>query len=76
MNAGEDMQQQSQEATARSIAANDLSVDKELMTPLLQPFLAGIVSTLAKGGWKSEAAIGLVSQLLGACFGKKKSPGG
>jgi hypothetical protein len=73
MNAGQEMQEQSQEATARSIAEDRSSVDKELMMPLLQPFLAGILSTLAKGGWKGDAAIGLLSQLLGACCGGKKA---
>ena len=64
-----------QRSLAGSIAQDESSVDAQLLKPLLQPFLAGVIGQLAAGGWKTDAVMGLLSSLLGACCGGKKGGG-
>ena len=68
--------QTAQRSLASEIANDSSSVDAQLLKPLLQPFLAGVISQLAAGGWKTEAFMGILGSLLGFCCGSGKKKAG
>lgn len=56
-----------------TMGANE-AVERDLMSPIMQPFMSGVLWKLAQSGWKNEMAMGMVKKLFGsctACFGGK-----
>jgi hypothetical protein len=68
MTAGQQMEQEAQRSLASQIAGDKSSVDKELLKPLLEPFLSGVIKEVGKGAWKGDAAVGMLTALVGKCF--------
>jgi hypothetical protein len=47
--------------------------ERDLMSPLMHPFMSGVLSQLAQSGWKNEIMMGMLKKLFGSvagCFGK------
>lgn len=54
-----------------TMSANE-NVERSLMSPIMQPFLSGVLLKLAQSGWKNEIAMGMAKKLFGSltsCFG-------
>lgn len=64
--------EQARDNCARAIAEGDGAIERELMAPLLAPFMRGMLGRLADGGLGSAAAIGLLSKLF-TCFSGSKA---
>jgi hypothetical protein len=65
---------QAREQYTKAIVGSDQAVEKDLMSPLLGPFMHGVLGKLAEGGWKSEMAMGVLKKIFGGCFGASAKP--
>jgi hypothetical protein len=64
-----------QREAARAIATDSASVDKDLLGPLMDPFLAGVLKKLCESGLQMQLAAGLLQRLCGSCCGKSATLG-
>ena len=53
-----------------TMRANE-NVERDLMSPIMQPFMSGVLWKLAQSGWKNQMAMGMVKKLFGSCLGGK-----
>lgn len=58
---------------ARAIAEGDGAFERELMAPVLSPFMRGMLGKLAESGLGGAAALGMLSKMFG-CFGSSNKP--
>lgn len=56
------------ELCTKAILGSNQAVEKDLMSPLLSPFMNGVLAKLAEGGWKGDMAMGVVKKLFSSCF--------
>eukprot|EP00892_Ulva_mutabilis_P001031 jgi/Ulvmu1/10929/UM007_0108.1 len=63
---------QAKDQYARSIVDGDGAVERELMAPVLAPFMRGMLGKIADGGF-GGAALGTLAKMLG-CFSGGKQP--
>lgn len=61
------------DSCTRAITEGDGAYERELMAPLLSPFMRGMLGKLAESGLGGAAALGMLSKMFG-CFGGSNKP--